>query len=100
MTFIVKVKSENSLEIPLLLHSNESYFKKILALLGVFIFLSLSYRFHLMRLEMDEAQASALKAEMTLAEGLEDLALERTRELKEANDTIGHQAGDESLTSK
>jgi diguanylate cyclase len=47
--------------------------------------LSLSYRFHLMRIEKDEALASALRAETRFSEGLEEKVQERTRELKEAN---------------
>lgn len=54
----------------------------------VLLSLSLSYRFNLLRIEKDEAQAAALKAEMTLAEGLEEKVQERTLELKEANDKL------------
>jgi len=51
----------------------------------VLLSLSLAYRFNIMRMEKDQAQAVALEAEAKLSENLEDKVQERTRELESAN---------------
>lgn len=56
--------------------------------------LSLSYRFNIMRKEIDKSQVLALEAETALAEKLELIVQQRTLELREANEnlrTLSHQ---------
>jgi len=54
----------------------------------VFLSLSIAYRFDLIRIEKDQAQAAALKAETMLAENLEEKVQERTRKLKAADKAL------------
>ena len=64
----------------------------------VLLSLSLSYRFNLMRIEKDKAQAAVLKTEINFATGLEEKVNERTRELKEANDKLRSLSYIDSMT--